>query len=290
MRTKRFILTWFLCISLLLSTAVMGHAFSSILAFGDSLSDNGTYGMYADAAAYTSPYDGFGFSRFSNGPVWVEYLAQRYELSLLDMAYGGATSGYDNPAAGLGYTGLQWQVNTYLSAPGTTSGSTLITVWAGGNDLLNYASNPSLYNPATAAANVALAIQALINDGGRNFIVPNLTWNAIDPALLAGAMAWMAPFNYYLAQGLQPLDAIPGVNIYEIDLTQLYYAGLNPDGSFKNPGDEEGPFARWDSVHPTTQGHLQIANYVAGQVPEPLSIILLIIGFAGLAGIRRMKL
>ena len=51
MRTKRFILTWFLCISLLLSTAVMGHAFSSILAFGDSLSDNGTYGMYTDAAA-----------------------------------------------------------------------------------------------------------------------------------------------------------------------------------------------------------------------------------------------
>ena len=27
----------------------------------------------------------------------------------------------------------------------------------------------------------------------------------------------MAPFNYYLAQGLQSLDAITGVNIYEID-------------------------------------------------------------------------
>ena len=38
--------------------------------------------------------------------------------------------------------------------------------------MLNYASNPSLYDPVTAAANVALAIQALIDDGGRNFIVP----------------------------------------------------------------------------------------------------------------------
>jgi phospholipase/lecithinase/hemolysin len=57
MRIKRLILVWFLCISLVFSTAVIGHAYSSIVAFGDSLSDNG----YAT--------DSVGFGIWSNGPV-----------------------------------------------------------------------------------------------------------------------------------------------------------------------------------------------------------------------------
>lgn len=291
-KTKKIILTWFLCITLVLSTAVLAHAYSSILAFGDSLSDNGYYQSYpGGTVGNTNPADIYGFQRYSNGPVWIEYLAQDLGISsLFDMAYGGATSGYTNPAAtsaGFGYTGLQWQVETYTAMPGTISSDTLISVWAGGNDLLNYASNPLLYNPIDAAANVVLAIDKLIDEGGRNFIVPNLSWNAIDPALLASAQAWMTPFNYYLDLYLQPLDAIAGVNIYDIDLTQLNYVGLNNNGSVTNPGDEIGPFARYDAVHPSTEGHLQIASYMAGQVPEPASIILLIIGITGLIGIRR---
>jgi phospholipase/lecithinase/hemolysin len=191
------------------------------------------------------------------------------------------------PAAGLSIFGLQWQVTTYIETFGTISSDTLITVWAGGNDLLNIGSNPALYNPYVAAGNVATAIQRLYNDGGRNFIVPNLSWAYIDPSQQATAAQWIAPFNVFLTQNLQPLDALLGINIYDIDLTQLSYTGLNPNGSFTNPGSEEGPFARWDSIHPSTEGHLQIASYIESQVPEPASIILLLIGFAGLAGVRR---
>ena len=40
-KARRVILTWFVCVCLVFSTAVLGHAYSGILAFGDSLSDNG---------------------------------------------------------------------------------------------------------------------------------------------------------------------------------------------------------------------------------------------------------
>ena len=292
-KTKRVILALFLSVFLIFPTAILACPYSSILAFGDSLSDNGYYQGYPGGTpGNINPSDIYGFRRFSNGPVWVEYLAQGYGLSLLDMAYGGATSGYNNPAAGLSYTGLQWQVATYAGTFGTISSDTLITVWAGGNDMLNYATNPALYNPVTAAVNVATAIQSLYAIGGRNFIVPNLTWNAItDPTLLAGAIAWMTPFNYYLDLYLQGPDAIPGVNIYEIDLTQFYYVGLNYNGTVTNPNGETGPFANYDLVHPSTEGHLQIAGYVASEVPvpEPATMLLLVSGLIGLAGYGRKK-
>lgn len=288
LKIKKTIVTCFLIVFLVFSVVAGACAYSSILAFGDSLSDNGYYeGYYGGTPGNTNPADTYGFQRFSDGPVWVEYLASSYGLSLMDMAYGGATSGWDNPAAGLPIYGLQWQVDTYIDNFGTISSDTLITVWAGGNDMLNYASDPLLYNPLNAAANVALAIQTLINEGGANFIVPNLSWAYIDPSLQAGAQSWIQPFNMVLAVYLENLDAIPGINIYAIDLTQLSYTGLNPNGSVTNPDGEEGPFARYDSIHPSTAGHQQIAAYIVSQVPEPATVILLIISLAGLAGVRK---
>lgn len=293
MITKRRILAWFLCISLVLSTAVLGHAYSNILAFGDSLSDNGYYQGYPGGTlGNTNPYDIYGFQRFSDGPVWVEYLALNYGVLLFDMAYGGATTGVDNPYV---YditdnpiyqttTGLQWQVADYTGTYGPISSDTLITVWAGANDMFNYSSDPVQYGPSAAAANIAEAIDDLIASGGRNFIVPNLTGTNQESSVM---QTWIDPFNSALALYLQELDEIPCVNIYAIDLTQFFYEGLNPEGSVLEPGDEEGPFARYDSIHPSTLAHAQIASYIASQVPEPVTVILLGFGLIGLAGFRR---
>lgn len=282
-KTRKFIAAWFFSVFLVFAAVTGAYAYSGILAFGDSLSDNGQA-------------DGVGWIRMSDGPVWVDYLAEDYGLSAtyLNLAFSGATSYYNNPAGStysplLANTGLLSQVQMIDSISSTT----LVTVWAGGNDMLNYMTDPELYNPVLAAGRVGDAIEILFGKGGRNFIVPNLSYNYMDPndPEDASAIAWMQIFNVFLAQELLTLDQFQGVNIHGIDLTQLWYTDLDLSNTITATGSIIGPdgrpYANFDSVHPSSAAHRQIASYVRAQVPEPASILLLILGFAGLAGLRR---
>jgi phospholipase/lecithinase/hemolysin len=286
-QAKKVIFAFILSVFLVFSVSVAAYAYSDILAFGDSLSDNGRY--VGDGPPYGQSYnpyplDHYGFYRFSNGPIWVEYLANNFGVSLLDMAYGGATTDWDNPAAHLTITGLKWQVAVYGATFGTISANTLVTVWAGGNDMFNARS------PITAAANIALAIQSLIGMGAKNFLVPNL-W-AIN--------AWEVAFDPALAADLAATElANPGVDIDLLDLNQLILTGINnytgtwqANSCANNPNDpncSNDHFFYWDvvGVHPTTEVHQQIGAYAAANVPEPASIILLILGIAGLVSVRK---
>jgi thermolabile hemolysin len=301
MRTnvKRIFITWFLSVFLIFSMVAGSYAYSGILALGDSLSDNGYYQGYpGGTTGNNNPSDGYGFRRYSNGKVWVEYLAQSLSVPLLDMAYGGATSSWDNPAAYSATgnpvyqstTGLQWQVNTYAGMFGAISANTLVTVWAGGNDMFNARS------PITAAQNIALAIQNLIALGGHSFLIPNLT----------NSNAWIAAFDPALTAAIAGLRlANPGINFYELDMNNLVLTGIDylngswlgqyapascPQNAPTCVGQGYGTYAWWDQVgvHPTTEVHTQIAAYAATRIPEPASIILLILGIAGLAGARRI--
>ena len=67
-------------------SSAFASTYSQVISFGDSLSDDGNA-------------DGYGFGVWSNGKVWVDYLAESLGVGLLDMAYGGAQSNY-HPASG----------------------------------------------------------------------------------------------------------------------------------------------------------------------------------------------
>ena len=307
LKMKKILISW--CFSFLFFVAIVSgaHAYSGILALGDSLSDNGT-----------SSGDTNGIKHFTNGQVWVEYLAADLGVTLNDMAYGGATSASGNPAVSRNYadlyaatgnptyaayasyfasnTGLQWQVGQLASV----DHSALVTISAGGNDLFNYASNTTLYNPIAAADRIALAIQNLINLGGRSFLVMNLSLTQQS----ADTQYWMTFFNAELASDLLNLMAlnsgIAGLDIDLLDMNKLVLTGIDNytgtwlanscDAPGANPDTcSNATFAWWDTVgvHPSTQVHEQIADYALTAIPEPASIILLILGFAGLVGARR---
>jgi hypothetical protein len=78
-----------------------------IVLFGDSLSDNGNGSFALTRRAW--PADAAYFDgRFSNGPTWIEYVAQAYfgaplDRGLDDGAFGGATL---DDARVQGYTGI----------------------------------------------------------------------------------------------------------------------------------------------------------------------------------------
>ena len=79
--------------ALLAAAAPLAHAssFSSIVVYGDSLSDNGN--LYAATGVPGAPYVN---GEFSNGPVAVQQLSTLLNAPLADFAFGGATTGIGN--------------------------------------------------------------------------------------------------------------------------------------------------------------------------------------------------
>lgn len=135
--------------------------------FGDSLSDVGqvfqaTGGMYPPNPIYFQ-------GRYSNGRVWVEYLAERLHLSSKqtnNFAYGGATTGSDRNSL---VPSLLTQVQMFTKTHQQPSPNALYVLWAGANDYLQGISDVTI-----SVANVTRTIISLVNVGAKNILVVNL--------------------------------------------------------------------------------------------------------------------
>lgn len=262
---KKHCFTLLASLFLLLGICGSGFAattFNNLVVFGDSLSDTGRIG------------------RFSDGAIWVETLAESLGLTLYDYAYAGATTGYDNPAAGLKNTGLLWQVAKYGSS--SLQKNSLVTVWAGANDFANSRD----YNDAVD--NIATTLELLYDDGFRYFMVPNLPGLGNTPqvqdkgdAYIQAASLWSQAFNAALAAMLTNfVEAKEGVVLYDLDIYSIF------DEYAVNAQDWEDLF--WDDGwHPSSTGHNLIASVAAsvasGAVPVPQTAILLVSGIFVLA-------
>ena len=182
-------------------TATSPPAFTSMVIFGDSLSDTGNIRL-PDWLLGRERSDG----RFTSGPdttppgvafgVWHEGLAGRLQLSPAGPSdLGGTNYAHGDALTGLGTRNLGItdnvgeQVSDYLVSAGTSNGGVLHGIWAGGNDLIDAAdavdSNPAtrdsvsllaLEVPArTAAANLkGYVVSLVVNTEAQYLIWPNL--------------------------------------------------------------------------------------------------------------------
>ena len=158
-----------------------------IVAFGDSLSDNGNIFSYS---LKTLPKDGYWQGRFTNGYTWVEFLAQKLELPLINNAEGGAGSQFTKtlmniiPPADLDelspplegdyffIPSIERQVDNYLEFANYYSNDNeqrqiLFTLLIGGNDYLN-----DWHNPHMVTDSIRRSLEKLIAVGGRHFVIP----------------------------------------------------------------------------------------------------------------------
>jgi len=76
---KKLLNYWVLLVYLIATLFVaFATDFSNIVIFGDSLSDNGN--LYAQTKKLVPDARQYYQGRFSNGPVWVEYLADTLQI------------------------------------------------------------------------------------------------------------------------------------------------------------------------------------------------------------------
>lgn len=283
-----------LCVFLWLFVAIRVQAgpYTDLFVFGDSLSDVGNTSYWTTegplaAFAPDTPGDAYWEGRFSNGPVYSEWLAEGLGFAPLEtdtfggnnFAYGGAYTSGSPIGQNFYVDDLDDQLEDYFDTR-TTDPDALYTVLIGANDFIL----GERTDVVTPAARVGDALQQLATAGAANFLVLNLPLLGLTPSYNdtpAEAAEWNARSEGYNGALASELDAFeianPTVNLFRLDLAGLLSdlvtnaaargftnnfesaaPGLEPgdsdyDQSLIAPNPDEYLF--WDGVHPTRAVH-----------------------------------
>ncbi|MEH2143063.1 SGNH/GDSL hydrolase family protein [Nostoc sp.] len=279
---------WFLTTGLALLIFIMvvaakfmdkTHPITELYVFGDSLSDTGmvfraTGGMYPPNPTY---YQG----RYSNGRVWIEYLAESLHLSSKqtnNFAYGGATTG----SVGNSYVpSLLNQVQSFTQTHQKTNSDALFVLWAGANDYLQGVSTATV-----PVKNLTTAINSLTDVGAKKILVGNLpdlgqlpaTRTSTNSVNLSGLTQ---AHNQGLRRSLKILSQQHSdLEIVVLDANALYRDAIANPAAFNftnvttpclsgssicsNPDQ----FLFWDGIHPTSAAHRIIGETAFSTIQE----------------------
>lgn len=295
MKFSCFVLLLFL-IAVAAPCQLNASLFSDIVVFGDSLSDVGNIYNVALNLYPASPYWN---GRFSNGPVWVEGVAQGLGLDAStpfleggqNYAFGGAETGFDNPPlqsiiGDAGRSGISSQVVVHAIF-GNSSPDDLFVLWGGSNDLLNGQIDPWI--PAVNMVSNIAFLKAYTE--ANHFLVPNLPPLGQTPGHVGTAREQILDqraqlYNQYLDAVLDWVQAVwPQTQIYRVDmfgfflemlsdpaalgLTNVTEPAYNQDsGQIVSNVDE---YLFWDNIHPTRRGHQLIADAALASLPDVIS-------------------
>lgn len=277
--------------------------FSSIAAFGDSLTDNGN-ALYLSGGVTPQAGD-YWQGRFSNGPVAVEYLANHLGLGnrLYDFAIGGS-------GTGAGPTDLTAQLGAFNARVGVTDPNALYFVWSGSNNVrdLLAAHDFSSASAGVVIGQLASFVGTLYGQGARNFLLPLLPDLGLTPEGQSTGAApllsqYTASFNNALAATYLSLG-LPGAHLTLFDtwaaqnqlvanaasLGFTHGAGQSCFTGYVNVAGvqcglaNESSYIFWDKVHPTTRTDQILGQQMAALVPEPASVLLMAMGVVSVLG------
>ena len=260
--------------------------YNRVIAFGDSLSDNGN--LYHNTGTPPSPpyYNG----RFSNGPTWIELLSNPskstnpnssmnlfWKTPVFSAPYDNGGTFYNVNAAIAGAESVsgtppsvQAQINAFHGSGGIFGARDLISVEGGGNDFFNFFAGP----PLTEAQITSFAIQTGKNEASnvalaigydaKTILVSNLpNLGAIPNAIAAGSTAEQAGllatvvYNQTLNLATQQLAALnSGVNLVQMDWYSAFNVIRANPGAFGFTNVTQGCTSSAACVASNGQGYL----------------------------------
>ena len=236
--------------------------FEQLVVLGDSLSDTGNAG------------------RFSNGPVWVEQLADALKLPLKASQRGGHNFAVGGARTEIGPQSLRAQVDQYVKRP-KPSGHTLYIVWGGANDIFAAIGQPDALSELDAAAlSLKRVLAELVAHGATHLLVPNIPDVGITPEVraqrgkaVAEARRLTDHFNQAVERHLANLvRQSSSVRLHRLDVAAMAERARKDPGSFgftdiRTPcrGSARcGEYVFWDDIHPTTAAHARVAEAALG--------------------------
>jgi outer membrane lipase/esterase len=272
---------------------------SSLVVFGDSLSDNGNAAYIftnfpqfvpKDLPAPAPPL--YTEGRYTNGPdvtpgtafrgTWVEQFAAK--LGLADptpglpnflnqnlpagnnLAVAGANTNDGSPVS------IDAMVNAYVqSQGGSVSGTPLYILFGGANDVFR-AQDPVAAAQA-AVTNIFADVALLHAAGAQNFLVPNLPDLGTTPralqsgtggALSAASTEYASDWATALAKANATGENVTGVDLFDlykaIEADAAAYGLSNINTPAQGQNVNPDQYLFWDIIHPTTAGHSLIAD------------------------------
>jgi phospholipase/lecithinase/hemolysin len=244
-------------------------SFTGLVVLGDSLSDSGNAG------------------RFSDGPVWVEHVAERLAVTLRPSRLGGTNYAVGGARVQGEPTDLRGQADALLAARGgRLDPAALHIVWGGANDLLSAGPGAGETTARTTAASLARIVDDLAAAGAVQILVLNLpdvghtpALRAAGPAVMAGARRLSLAFDEALERALAEVEVRRQVRIHRLDIFALADRVIADPAAFGfrdiarpclGAGSCEG-FLFWDQIHPTGFAHARLAAVTLEMLGLPAS-------------------
>lgn len=263
--------------------------------FGDSLSDMGnTYNSIARVPESPPYYNG----RFSNGPVWAEFVASSFSTSIThgsgsgggeNRAFGGARSGSGHTSFVIPNTGTQ--ITDYTNNHWFSS-TEIVALWIGGNDYMGGNED----NPQDVVDNIHDHVVQLVQNGASNMIVIDMPSLDKTPSFAdesdaekQAMHARVRQHNSLLASDMAGLEQSLNVTISMVAMLDIFesiywngsFYGItnNIDTACQNGGGlcdsndvvvpNPNEYIFFDDLHPTANIHSLIGKYVIEQVGIP---------------------
>jgi len=218
-----------------------------VVLFGDSLSDDGS-GVYTFSGHFL-PLPPYYQGRFSNGHIWLEYVAQKVHLDykhFFDYAYGGAFVDAENPSM---VPSLMATVNDYLISQKFNISSydadkTLYIIFGGGNDVRKAVffgeinESLSLNLRETLPYIVNFITQRIVDAGGKHIVVFELI--PLNGPLIENITLdqreelqnLTLDLNNLIAEQIANLRSSSGVNITLYDPYDFWFDAVNNPEQF----------------------------------------------------------